>query len=367
MALMTPAQRYQSDIEKGRVTADPAQASVVNRIQTLYHNLLATTPANRLPRILSRFFARQPQPVTGIYLWGSVGSGKTYIVDMLYDCLPFERKLRVHFHRYMQWVHAELKQLANVEAPLGLVAERLARDTRVICFDEFHVSDITDAMLLSGLLSELFRRGVTLVATSNEHPDRLYWNGLQRERFLPAIELIKQHNHVLSLDTGLDYRLRYLDQAMIWHHPLNADSHAELARGFAKITSGAAEQDAVIEIAGRGLKVKRLASGVVWFDFVELCDGPRSVADYIEIARQFQTVFLEGVPQMDDMDNDRAKRFITMVDEFYDRNVRLILSAQAEAQELYTGKRLAREYRRCASRLTEMQSREYLGRAHVSD
>ena len=364
---MTPAQRYQSDIDKGRVTADPAQAPVIDCIQALYDNLLVSASANRWSRILARLCARRRQPVRGLYLWGSVGSGKTYIVDMLYDCLPFERKLRVHFHRYMQWVHAQLKQLADIEAPLSRVAEQLARDTTVICFDEFHVSDITDAMLLGGLLSELFRRGVTLVATSNEHPDRLYWNGLQRQRFLPAIELIKQHNNVVNLDTGVDYRLRYLDQARTYHQPLDATSHAELARGFDNLACGIAEQDAVIEIAGRQLKVRRLASGVVWFDFIELCDGPRGVADYIEIARQFQTVFVEGISQMDDLDNDRAKRFITLVDEFYDRNVRLILSAQVGAPQLYTGKRLAREYRRCASRLTEMQSHEYLGRAHVSD
>ena len=365
--MMTPLQRYRSDIERGRIMPDPAQTPVVNRIQTLYDDLTAEASGNRLRRLFSLFSARRRQSVTGIYLWGSVGSGKTYIVDMLYDCLPFEHKLRVHFHRYMQWVHAELKQLADVEAPLGLVADKLAGDTTVICFDEFHVSDITDAMLLGGLLRELFRRGVTLVATSNEHPDRLYWGGLQRERFLPAIELIKRHNSVVSLDAAVDYRLRYLDQASAYHHPLDADSRAGLAQGFAQMTSETADADTGIEIEGRELKVKRLASGVVWFDFTELCDGPRSVADYIEIARQFQTVFVESIPQMDDVDNDRAKRFITMVDEFYDRNVKLIVSAQAPAQGLYTGKRLAREFRRTASRLTEMQSHNYLGRPHMPD
>ena len=364
---MTPLQRYRSDIDRGRIMPDPAQSRVVDRIQALYDDLTAETSGNPLKQVLSLFSGRRRQSVTGIYLWGSVGSGKTYIADMLYDCLPVEDKLRVHFHRYMQWVHAELKQLADVEAPLGLVADKLARDTTVICFDEFHVSDITDAMLLGGLLRELFRRGVILVATSNEHPDRLYWGGLQRERFLPAIELIKRHNTVVSLDTAVDYRLRYLDQARTYHHPLDAGSHEGLAQSFAKMTSETAEADTGIEIEGRELKVKRLASGVVWFDFTELCDGPRGVADYIEIARQFQTVFVEGIPQLEDMDNDRAKRFIVMVDEFYDRNVKLIVSAQAPAQELYTGKRLAREFRRTASRLTEMQSHDYLGRPHLPD
>ena len=362
---MTPLQRYQSDIEKGRIMPDPAQSPVVNRIQALYDELTAEASGSRLKRILSLFSAQSRQSVLGIYLWGSVGSGKTYIVDMLYDCLPFERKLRVHFHRYMQWVHSELKQLSNVEAPLGLVADKLAGNATIICFDEFHVSDITDAMLLGGLLRELFRRGVTLVATSNEHPDRLYWGGLQRERFLPAIELIKQHTSVINLDTGTDYRLRYLDQARTYHYPLGADSRQRLAESFTKIASDTTEADTSVEMEGRKLKVKRLASGVAWFDFNDLCGGPRGVADYIEIARQFQTVFVEGIPQMDDMDNDRARRFITMVDEFYDRNVKLIVTAQVRAQELYIGKRLAREYKRTASRLTEMQSHEYLGRAHL--
>ena len=364
---MTPAQHYQADMDKGRIMPDPAQAAVINQVQSLYDDLVSAGSGNRIKRLFTRLSSTRNRQIPGMYLWGSVGSGKTYIVDMLYECLPVEHKLRVHFHRYMQWVHAELKQLSNVETPLRLVADKLARNTSVICFDEFHVSDITDAMLLSGLLLELFRRGVTLVATSNEHPDRLYWGGLQRERFLPAIELIKQHTSVINLDTGIDYRLRYLDQARTYHHPLDADSRQRLTESFAKIASETAAANTTVELEGRELKVKRLASGVVWFDFIELCDGPRGVADYIEIARQFQTVFVEGIPQMDDMDNDRARRFITMVDEFYDRNVKLIVTAQVPARELYTGKRLEREYRRTASRLTEMQSHEYLGRAHLPD
>ena len=284
---------------------------------------------------------------------------------MFYDCLPFDNKLRVHFHRYMQWVHAELKQLADIEEPLRLVADKLAEDIVVICFDEFHVSDITDAMLLSGLFHALFARGVTLVATSNEHPGRLYRDGLQRERFLPAIELIKQHTRVVNLDTGIDYRLRYLDQAEIYHFPLSVGAREKLAESFDNIAPESGRTDTTIEIEGRRIKVERLASGVAWFDFHEICGGPRGAADYIEIARQFQTVFIENVPKMDDMDNERARRFITMVDEYYDRNVKLIMTAAVEARELYTGKRLARAYERTASRLIEMQSHDYLGRAHV--
>ncbi len=364
---MTPAQYYQSDIDKGRIISDPDQAVVISRAQSLYDDLTGAGVNSRVKRFFRRLSSARQDQVKGLYLWGRVGSGKTYIVDMLYDCLPFDHKLRVHFHRYMQWVHAQLKQLNDVKEPLRRVADKLARDTRVICFDEFHVSDITDAMLLSGLLRELFRHGVTLIATSNEHPDKLYWGGLQRERFLPAIELIKQHTHVVSLDTGVDYRLRYLDQARTYHYPLNTDSSQRLKESFTKIASKDAVENISIEIEGRTFTVKRLASGVAWFDFIELCDGPRGVADYIEIARQFQTVFVEGIIQMNDAENDLARRFINMVDEFYDRNVKLIITAQASAQELYVGKRLRQEYARTASRLIEMQSHEYLGRPHLSD
>ena len=362
---MTPLQRYQSDIAKNRIIPDSAQREVVNHTQALYEELLESVSGNFIKRFFTRYFTRRPHTVKGLYLWGGVGSGKTYIVDTLFDCLPFKSKLRVHFHRHMQWVHAELKQLGDVEEPLRLIANKLASDTSVICFDEFHVSDITDAMLLSGLLHELFARGVTLVATSNEHPDKLYRGGLQRERFLPAIELLKRYTSVVNLDTGVDYRLRYLDKAKTYHHPLGPASSKKLSESFAMIALDSTATNSVIEIEGREIKVKRLASGIVWFEFHEICDGPRGAADYIEIARQFQTVFIEGITQMDDMGNDRARRFITMVDEFYDRNVKLIVSAETAALELYNGKRLARQYERTASRLIEMQSHDYLGRAHL--
>lgn len=365
---MTPLQRYQSDIDKDRIIPDPLQLSVINYIQSLYDELVSASVAGKKSparRFFARFSSQQIRPVTGLYLWGSVGSGKTYLVDTFYDCLPFTHKLRVHFHRYMQWVHAELKQLKDVEEPLRLVADKLAQDISVICFDEFHVSDITDAMLLSGLFHALFERGVTLVATSNEHPDKLYRDGLQRERFLPAIELIKQHTRVVNLDSTVDYRLRYLDQAEIYHYPLSAEARKKLAVSFANIAPDAGRTDSTIEIEGRNIKVKRLASGVVWLDFQDICGGPRGASDYIEIARQFQTVFIENVPKMDDLDNDRVKRFIIMVDEYYDRYVKLIITAAVGVTELYTGKRHAKSFERTASRLIEMQSHDYLGKAHL--
>ena len=362
---MTPLQRYQSDIDKGRIIPDSSQREVVNHAQALYEELASARSGNPVRLFLARYFGRRQQTVKGLYLWGGVGAGKTYIVDMLYDCLPFDDKMRVHFHRYMQWVHAELKRLGNVETPLRLVADKLARDAAVICFDEFHVSDITDAMLLSGLFHGLFARGVTLVATSNEPPDRLYRGGLQRQRFLPAIELLKQYTRVVNLDTGVDYRLRYLDRARTYHYPLNQAGADKLSESFSKIATEATGVNCAIEIEGREIPVKRLASGVVWFEFAAICDPPRGAADFIEIARQFQTVFIEGMTRMDDLDNDRARRFITLVDEFYDRNVKMIVTAEVAAQELYTGQRLARAFERTVSRLVEMQSHDYLGKAHL--
>lgn len=363
---MTPRQRYQLDLDENRLTPDPAQLAAVECLHALHQRL--TRAAARKTGFLQRGWERlrgpARRPVKGAYLWGGVGRGKTRLVDMFYECLPMDNKLRVHFHRYMQWTHAELKQLKDTERPLQKVAAKLSREVAVICFDEFHVSDITDAMLLSGLFHALFERGVTLVATSNARPDDLYRGGLQRERFLPAIELIKRHADIIHLDAGTDYRLRHLDRGRTYHHPLDAAGRDALAASFERVAPDAAGPT-TIEIEGRRIEAKRLASGVAWFDFSALCEGPRGVADYIEIARQFQTVFIDNAPRMDDGDNDRARRFVTLVDEFYDRNVKLIMTAEAGIKDLYAGRRLAGEYERAASRLVEMQSRDYLSRPHL--
>ena len=364
---MNLLQRYRSELDRNRILPDPAQRAVVELAQSLYDACRrAPGPAGRfsLRRWYNRRVGANAQAVTGLYLWGAVGCGKTLIVDMLYDCLPGPHKRRVHFHRYMQWVHAELKRLGQVANPLRVVARKLSGDVGVLCLDEFHVEDITDAMLLDGLLRCLFEQGITLIATSNEHPDQLYRDGLQRARFLPAIELIKQHTRVVRLDTGVDYRLRYLQQADVYHYPGDARDDAKLLAHFQAMTREAGQVDVEIEILGRAVKAKRLAAGVVWFMFAEICSAPRGVADYIEIARQFQTVLLQGVPQLDDAGNDQAKRFITMLDEYYDRNVKLIITAAAAPHQLYTGQRLAQVYQRTASRLIEMQSHDYLARPH---
>lgn len=362
---MTPLQRYQADLEQPDFSADPAQAKAVQLLQDLYQQLLAAPRSGR-----SRWWpfarARSPRPVTGLYFWGGVGRGKTYLMDTFYDALPFEQKLRVHFHRFMQRVHRELKVLAGQKNPLQTVAERLANETRVICFDEFFVSDITDAMILAGLFEQLFARGVTLVATSNIEPDGLYRNGLQRSRFLPAIALIKQHTRVVNVDGGTDYRLRTLEQAELYYQPLGAAADRSLSDSFARLNpdAGHLQQDAAIEIEGRMINARQVSDDVVWFDFTALCDGPRSQNDYIELAKEFQAVLVSDVPQMTAAEDDQARRFINLVDEFYDRNVKLVLSAATPLESLYNGHRLAFEFARTRSRLLEMQSRQYLSRPH---
>jgi len=365
---MTPLERYREELQQADIVHDPVQERAVERMQRLYDELAESelrTPA-LLQRIAGRILNRRSERIRGIYLWGGVGRGKTWIVDSFYECLPFERKMRIHFHRFMQRVHNELRKLRDIEYPLRRVADGFARQARVICLDEFHVNDITDAMLLGGLLEAIYDQGMVLVATSNEHPDQLYRDGLQRDRFLPAIELIKQNSRIVHLDAASDYRFRYLEQAEIYHSPLDNRAEQMLSANFRHLSPHPGTAGAVIEIRGREIPTVRCADGVAWFDFYSLCDGPRGPADYIEIGRLFQTVLIAGVPQMGEQHNDMARRFITLVDEFYDRRVKLILTAATGITGLYQGRRLQADFARTVSRLVEMQSREYLTREHLS-
>lgn len=316
---MSPLERYQQDLLRTGFTADPAQRRVIGHLEQLYQALCAppVVPHRRWWQALLRE-KPCPAPVPGLYLWGGVGRGKTYLVDAFHECLPFKEKARVHFHSFMRHIHRELKLLKKIHHPLRHVARGLAQETRVLCFDEFHVADITDAMLLGHLLRALFEQGVMLVATSNEAPDQLYWGGLQRERFLLAIRLIKAHTQVVHLDSDTDYRLRALEKAEIYHAPLDAAAQESLRRSFESVAPEAGTTGEALEIEGRMIPTMRHADGVVWFEFEVLCGGPRSTADYIEIARCYQTVLLANVPRMDDLNNDAARRFIHLVDEFYD-------------------------------------------------
>jgi cell division protein ZapE len=364
--MTTPWQRYQADLQRADFSHDPAQEEAVRLLQDLYERLVErhNSRDGGLGWLLRRLRKQPLEPETGLYLWGGVGRGKTYLVDTFHDSLPFSRKLRVHFHRFMQRVHAELAELDGEKNPLQTVADRLAGEAMVICFDEFFVSDIGDAMILAGLMEALFARGVTLVATSNIEPERLYENGLQRQRFLPAIALVEKYTRVVNVDAGIDYRLRTLQRAELYHCPLDEAADVSLRRSFDALAVDPGKHWERIQINGRYITVRCLAEDVAWFDFAELCDGPRSQNDYIELARIFHAVLISGVPRFGPDSNDQARRFIHLVDEFYDRNVKLVMAAEVPLLELYGGGSLAFEFQRTQSRLQEMQSHEYLAREH---
>ncbi len=343
---------------------DAAQEKLIGDLEALQEKLQHAEAARR--GWLAKLLGRATPPVQGLYIWGGVGRGKTFLMDLFYETLAVSQKKRIHFHRMMQDVHARLGQLRDIEDPLDQVAASIAAETRVLCFDEFFVSDIGDAMLLGRLLKGLFDRGVTLVATSNARPDDLYKNGLQRSRFLPAIELLKQHTRVVQMDSGTDYRMRLLEKAGTYLTPDNTAAQEVLARLFADSASSQIQENVDLEINGRPVRARRNAKGIAWFEFDQICGGPRSQADYIEIARWYPTVIVSGVPELDGQHENEARRFIALVDEFYDRRVKLIVSAARPATELYTGTRLSFEFDRTLSRLTEMQSGEYLAMPHIA-
>jgi cell division protein ZapE len=364
---MTPLERYQADLARDGFEHDPRQAAVVRELQEIYDELAVRKqdPWGLFKHL--RFSSRSRiDPVLGLYLWGGVGRGKTHLVNEFYRSLPFPEKLRVHFHLFMQDLHGELKKLPETPDPVPLVAESLAMRARVLCLDEFHVADITDAMLLGRLLTALFERGVTLITTSNIPPDELYRDGLQRERFIPAIELIKQHTRVMCLDGQEDYRLRYLEHAEIYHFPLDAEANSSLLKSFQWLRPENVVEAEEIEIADRPIPTVRYADGIAWFDFKALCEEAKGTIDYIEIARCFHTVFISNIPKMGDEAKDKAARFIRLVDVLYDHSVNLVASADAAPAELYTSSSsLSFDFTRTASRLEEMRSHDYLARNHL--
>lgn len=366
--MLTPLERYRRDVAAGRICPDPAQAQAAGALDRLHRELAADggpTRADSAHGWLRRVIApgRRCAP-RGVYLWGGVGRGKTRLMNLFYEELPLAAKLRVHFHHFMRDLHGQLRELRSVTDPLPLVAKRLAARARVICLDEFHVVDITDAMLLGRLLEGLLGIGVTLVATSNEAPRELYRDGLQRERFLPAIALLEEHTEVVHVAGELDYRLRALARAGVYHRPLDATAHQHLLESFEEIAPEVVSDAPALDVLGRAVPVVRSAEGIAWFEFADLCGGPRAAVDYIEIARSHHTVLIANIPRMDDGDIDRVARFIHLVDELYDRSVNLIVSAAAAPNRLYAGRRLQGPFQRTCSRLVEMQSRAYLARAH---
>ena len=370
MINLSPIEKYNQDLTRDDFLYDAAQEHAVKQLQRLFEDLQnKPLPVTGFKKLLSGWKRvvkkQQPQSIKGLYFWGGVGRGKTYLVDTFYDCLPFENKMRVHFHRFMHRVHEEFKSLQGQSDPLKIIAKRFADETCIICFDEFFVSDITDAMILGGLFEELFTHNVTLVATSNIIPDELYRNGLQRARFLPAIKLINQHCEVVNVDSGVDYRLRTLEQAEIYHHPLDQQASDNLHRYFKQLSCEPGTLGAKIEINNRQLQTVEESDGVVHFEFSELCESARSQGDYMELSRIYHTVLLANVTQMSVDCDDATRRFIALVDEFYERNVKLIISAEVALDDLYSHGGLEFEFKRCLSRLQEMQSHDYLALEHL--
>ena len=361
--LATLRELYASESARLGYAHDPAQAAIVDRLESVRAALLAPRPKEGLLQSLIR---KKPARagVRGLYIYGGVGRGKTWLMDLFFQSLPFKDKQRSHFHRFMQSVHDELKKRPDESDPLELVADKVAKRARVICFDEFFVSDIADAMLLGTLFSALFARGVTLIATSNVAPDDLYKDGLQRARFLPAIRAIKQHCEVIHMAAGTDYRLRLLERATTWFDCSNAGATEALEALFVEVAGEPGTLDGTLTLNHRRLKTRRQADDAVWFTFKELCDGPRGQADYIELAKCYHTIFLSEVPVLTVEHENQARRFISLVDEFYDRAVKLILCAAAPVDALYQGKKLRFEFERTRSRLIEMQSQQYLAREH---
>ncbi|OQS33950.1 cell division protein ZapE [Chromobacterium haemolyticum] len=360
---LSPKAWYQAASEKPGFIHDEAQAAAIEELDLLWHQLVEFK--NKRNRFLGRSL-RSPDVPKGLYFWGGVGRGKSFLMDAFYACVPYRRKRRIHFHNFMAEVHRELRALAGSKDPLLAYADKIARDTRLLCFDEFHVSDIADAMMLGRLLSALFERGVVLVTTSNYAPDSLYPNGLQRQNFLPTIELIKRELKVLNVDGGNDYRLRELTREPLFMVPADAASEEKMEQLFQRLSHGVEQKKRSIQVLGREIPVKRLAAGVIWFDFLALCDGPRAQTDYLEIATEYHTVFVSGIPKITAREASIARRFTWLVDVFYDNRVKLVASAAAEPEQLYTEGVQAGEFFRTASRLTEMQSRSYLELPHQS-
>lgn len=358
----TPLDAYDEGVHAKRWKDDPLQRTVLEEFERIHYALLASEPDGLFERMFKRF--SKPSLIRGAYVHGGVGRGKTFLMDLFFQSLPFESKLRLHFHHFMQQVHGELATIKNEADPLAIVAERLSKRARVLCFDEFVVIDIGDAMILGRLLKYLFEHGVTLVATSNCAPSALYQDGLQRAQFLPAIALLEQHCKTLHLDSPTDYRLRALKAARTYYHPHGEDTEVVFEALFKKLATSAIACDQSLEVNGRTIPARMHSDAVAWFDFAALCKGPRAAADYIELAREFNTILLSDVPILDESLENETRRFVHLVDEFYDRKVNLIISAAVSSMELYAGNKVKFEFQRTLSRLTEMQSEEYLASAH---
>lgn len=363
MTVLSPLQRYQAALATGEFSEDAIQLAAVTYMDKLHHEIIAAQTEQKSGWLASLFKSKPTMP-KGLYMWGGVGRGKTWMMDMFYDSLPIQRKMRMHFHHFMQRVQRELVALQGQTDPLQKVANIIHQEAVVICFDEFFVSNVSDAMILGDLFSMLFDRGITLVATSNIEPSGLYKNGIHRDRFLPAIAQVEKHTTVMNIDAGVDYRLRLLKQAKLYSHPLVPETADWLQERFDALTSGQSVTTAPISVANRDIEIIKRTETVLLVDFRALCMQPRSASDFIEIANDFSTVMVDNVPFLNDTLMDPTRRFIYLVDEFYDRRVKLLVRAEQSILELYQGEKLAFEIERTRSRLLEMQSEDYLSAEH---
>lgn len=347
---------YEHALAQRGYKSDEAQRRAVERLQQAYEDWSAykARRSSKLKKLINR-----PDVPRGVYMWGGVGRGKSFLMDSFYSVVPVVRKTRLHFHEFMRGVHRQLDELKGVADPLDEVARRIAKKYRLICFDEFHVSDIADAMILYNLLKALFDNGVSFIMTSNYVPDSLYPDGLHRDRILPAITLLKEKLDILNVDAGLDYRKRVLEQVEAYHAPLGAAADQALRNAFSNLAE-TADEDPRLHIEAREIRALRRAGGVIWFDFATLCGGPRSQNDYLEVASRFHTVILSGVPCMSASMSSEARRFTWLIDVLYDHKVKLLMSAEVEPDKLYTEGMLANEFHRTVSRIIEMQSSEYM-------
>lgn len=362
---ISPADKYAQALMSGDFQPDEDQATAIHAMDELWHHLMRRYD-NAQSGLGLRLF-RQDKPPKGVYMWGGVGRGKTWMMDMFFESIPFRRKMRLHFHHFMQRVHKELNQLQGQQDPLKKVANIIFDEAVIICFDEFFVSHVSDAMILGDLFTMLFKKGITLVATSNIEPSGLYKDGLHRDRFLPAIEMLEKHTQVMNIDSGIDYRLRVLQQAKLYVSPLTEETEKWIIERFEALTNNHEISSEPILLNDRSVETRGHTEDLLWCDFRQLCMQPRSAPDFIELAKSYNTILVSNVPKLDDNLADPTRRFIYLVDEFYDRRVKLVISAVQPILELYSGKKLAFEIERTRSRLLEMQSKDYLEEQHRVD
>ena len=361
---ISPMDWYQDASNKPEFIHDDAQESAIIELDKLWHELIhfKTKRNNFLGRSLF-----SPDVPKGMYLWGGVGRGKSFLMDLFYSCVPYKRKRRIHFHNFMSEVHHEMKRLANEKDPLMALADKIEKSTRLLCFDEFHVSDIADAMILRRLIKALFERGVIMIITSNSPPDQLYANGLQRQKFLPAIDLIKQNLKIINIDSGNDYRLREMASAPLFMLTSDAEGNNRMQSIFNRLSVGTIQNEKSIEIQGRRIPVKKLSAKAVWFEFKDVCGGPRAQADYLEIAHRYPVILISHIPLMGKEEAAEAQRFIWLIDILYDNRVKLIASSAAHPKEICLENDMTIEFTRTVSRLIEMQSQNYLELPHQTE